>query len=71
VILLWIVLIVPAISLRGAHYEEGTTIALARGAFEDEHWLAPYRYGMRFVERPVLVSWLLAVVGQRDLRVGP
>lgn len=63
IVLLWFLLVVPAISIRGAHFEEGTTIGLARGAFEDGHWLTPFRYGVRFVERPVLISWLLAVVG--------
>ena len=63
VMLLWFVLVVPAIGLRGAHYEEGTTIGIARGAFEDGHWLAPFLYGERFVERPVLVSWLLGGIG--------
>lgn len=63
VILLWLLLITPTIFIRGAHYEEGTTIGLARGAFEDGHWLAPHLYGLRFVERPVLVSWVLGVVG--------
>jgi len=61
--LLWFMLVVPAILIRGAHYEEGTTIGLARGAFEDGHWLTPFRYGVRFAERPVLVSWLLGAVG--------
>jgi 4-amino-4-deoxy-L-arabinose transferase-like glycosyltransferase len=71
VVLLWFLVSVPAITLRGAHYEEGTTIALARGMFEDGHWLAPYRYGARFVERPVLVSWLLGAVGASTGDVGP
>jgi hypothetical protein len=31
---LWFALIVPAISLRGFHYEEGTVIALAREALD-------------------------------------
>src|SRR5208282_6178585 len=64
----WIVLIcflvvVPAIVLRSAYFEEGTTIGIARNAFEDGHWLEPYRAGLRFVERPVLMSWLLGAVG--------
>jgi 4-amino-4-deoxy-L-arabinose transferase-like glycosyltransferase len=63
VALLWVLLIAPAIFLVGAHYEEGTTIGLARGAFEDGYWVSPHLYGLRFVERPVLVSWLLGVVG--------
>ena len=65
---LWIVLIcflvvVPAITLRSAYFEEATTIGIARNAFEDGHWLVPYLAGLRFVERPVLMSWLLGAVG--------
>lgn len=74
VLLLWAVLTLPALFLVGAHYEEGTTIGLARGAFEDGHWLAPHIYGYRFVERPVLVSWILGLIGMTvgdfDLWVG-
>src|SRR4051812_49949932 len=65
---LWIALIVfvfvvPAIILRAAHFEEGTVISLARGAFEDGYWFDLHRNGNRFVERPVLLSWLLAAIG--------
>jgi len=74
VVLLWFLLVVPAIFLRGAHYEEGITIALARGAFEDGQWLSPSFYGVRQVERPTLVSWILGTVGlltgRIDLWVG-
>jgi 4-amino-4-deoxy-L-arabinose transferase-like glycosyltransferase len=63
IFLLWFVLIVPAIGIRGVHYEEAATVGLARGAFEDGHWLTPFLYGVRFVERPVLISWLLGAVG--------
>lgn len=61
--LLWFLFVFPAIVLHGAHYEEGTVIGLARGAFEEGHWLEPHRYGERFAERPVLVSWLLGAIG--------
>ncbi len=65
---LWVIgvgllMTVPRIFIRGTHYEEGTTIGLARGAFHDSHWISPSLYGVRFVERPVLVSWLLGAVG--------
>jgi 4-amino-4-deoxy-L-arabinose transferase-like glycosyltransferase len=63
IVTLWLLLILPPIFLRAYHYEEGTVIALARGAFEDQHWLVPYEYGLRFPERPVLMSWLLAGLG--------
>jgi 4-amino-4-deoxy-L-arabinose transferase-like glycosyltransferase len=53
-------LVFPAISIRGVHYEEDTVVALARGAVEDGHWLVPHYYGVRFDERPILMSWLVA-----------
>ena len=37
VVLLWALMAFPAAALRGAHYEEGTVIGLARGAIEDGH----------------------------------
>ncbi len=63
VVLIWALMAFPAASLRGTHFEEGTVIGLARGALEDGHWLAPYRYGVRFTERPVLLSWIIALLG--------
>jgi 4-amino-4-deoxy-L-arabinose transferase-like glycosyltransferase len=63
VVLLWAVFAFPAVGLRGVHYEEGTVIGLARGAVEDGHWLAPHLYGVRFVERPVLLSWIAGGLG--------
>jgi 4-amino-4-deoxy-L-arabinose transferase-like glycosyltransferase len=64
VVLLWALMAFPAASLRGAHYEEGTVIGLARGAAEDGHWLVPHLYGGRFTERPVLLSWMAAAIGK-------
>jgi 4-amino-4-deoxy-L-arabinose transferase-like glycosyltransferase len=63
IVLLWALAVFPAISLRSAHLEEGTVIALARGAAEDGWWLSPHNYGLRFVERPVLLSWIVAALG--------
>lgn len=70
VVLLWALMAFPAASLRGTHYEEGTVIGLARGALEDGHWLAPHLYGGRFVERPVLLSWIAAALGSVTGSVG-
>jgi 4-amino-4-deoxy-L-arabinose transferase-like glycosyltransferase len=55
--------LLPAMFIRGAHYEEGTVIALARSIFEDRLWPGTYRYGERFVERPQALSWLLGAIG--------
>ncbi|TPQ31431.1 glycosyl transferase [Bradyrhizobium guangdongense] len=70
VVLLWALMAFPAASLRGTHYEEGTVIGLARGALEDGHWRAPYLYGLRFAERPVLLSWIAAALGSVTGGVG-
>ena len=59
---LWALFVVPGISLRGVIYEEQTVIGLARGAVEDGHWVSPHLYGIRFVERPVLMSWMIALL---------
>src|ERR1700722_15194329 len=60
--IVWFLIVVPAISIRGIHYEEDTVVALAKGAAQDGHWLAPSYYGVRFVERPVLMSWLIGAM---------
>jgi len=59
---LWALFVVPSISLHAVVYEEQTVIGLARGALEDGHWVAPHLYGVRFVERPVLMSWIIALL---------
>ncbi|MBR1210750.1 glycosyltransferase family 39 protein [Bradyrhizobium sp. JYMT SZCCT0180] len=64
VVLLWALMAFPAVSLRGTHFEEGTVIGLARGAVEDGQWLSPHLYGFRYVERPVLLSWIAAAIGK-------
>ena len=64
VILLWALMAFPAAAIRGAHFEEGTVIGLARGAVEDGQWLSPHLYGLRFIERPVLLSWIAAAIGE-------
>ena len=64
VVLLWALMAFPAVSLRAAHFEEGTVIGLARGAVEDGQWLTPHLYGVRYIERPVLLSWIAAGIGK-------
>lgn len=63
VVLLWALFVFPAISLRAFHYEEGTTAVLARGAFEDGFWLAHHYFGLRMVERPTLLAWVVGALG--------
>lgn len=54
---------IPATLIRASNLEEGRILAMARGALEDGHWLQPHIYGERFIERPVLASWMAALFG--------
>jgi 4-amino-4-deoxy-L-arabinose transferase-like glycosyltransferase len=54
----------PATIIRASNLEEGTILAIARGAVEDGHWLTPSIYGERFIEKPVLQSWMAALFGE-------
>lgn len=55
---------IPAAIIRSSNLEEGRVIAIARGAFEDGHWITPFVYGERFPERPALLSWIAAMFGE-------
>ena len=52
----------PLISIRGFHYEEGLTAALAKDALSGSPWYVPDLFGARWVERPVLQSWIVAAI---------
>jgi 4-amino-4-deoxy-L-arabinose transferase-like glycosyltransferase len=58
--LTWLLFVLPGINVRAVYFEEQTVIGLARGAFEDGWWISPHLYGVRFIERPVLLSWIIA-----------
>ncbi|MBC9881555.1 glycosyl transferase [Bradyrhizobium sp. INPA01-394B] len=64
VIGLFVIQAIPAAIVRASNLEEGRIIAIARGAMEDGHWLTPFVYGARFAERPVLLSWISALLGE-------
>lgn len=63
IVALWALFIFPAISLRAYHYEEGYTVAVARGVIENFDGLVPHVYGFRFVDRPNLMGWIVAALG--------
>jgi 4-amino-4-deoxy-L-arabinose transferase-like glycosyltransferase len=63
VLLLWAMFVFPAIGIRSFQYEEGYAAGVARAVLEDSHWFTPHLYGWRFVERPHLMSWIIAALG--------
>ena len=52
----------PLISIRAYHYEEGLTAALAKDALSGSPWYVPDLFGARWIERPVMQSWIAAAI---------
>lgn len=58
----WAVLAMPLVFFRGYNSDEGLAVSLARTALEQGEWLTPYMFNIRWIERPTLLSWLIAAV---------
>jgi 4-amino-4-deoxy-L-arabinose transferase-like glycosyltransferase len=56
------VAVFPLIAIRSYHYEEGLTAALARDALTGSPWYVPDLFGVPWLERPVLQSWIVALI---------
>jgi 4-amino-4-deoxy-L-arabinose transferase-like glycosyltransferase len=52
----------PLIFWRGLHADEGVAVTVARSALEDGYWITPHLYNVRWIERPTLLSWIIAAV---------
>jgi 4-amino-4-deoxy-L-arabinose transferase-like glycosyltransferase len=53
----------PLIVIRAYHFEEGLTVGIAKAVLEGRGpWYVPSLFGYRWIERPVLLSWLIAVI---------
>ena len=55
-------IVFPLISIRAYHYEEGLTAALAKDALSGSPWYVPDLFGVRWIERPVMQSWIAAAI---------
>ena len=56
VVVLWALLTVPLIFLRGYNSDEGLLVTIARTALEDGNWITPHAFNARIVERPTLIA---------------
>jgi len=54
--------LLPHLADRAFIYEEGRTALLARDMIQRGDWLEPANYGFRWVEKPVLLSWITATL---------
>ena len=52
----------PLIFFRGYNSDEGLAVSIARTAVEDGEWLVPHVFNLRWVERPTLLSWIIAAI---------
>ena len=56
------VLVLPLVFLRGFNSDDGVAVTIARTAIENGDWLTPHMFNVRFVERPTLLSWIIAAI---------
>ena len=54
----------PLIFFRGYNADEGLAVTIARSAIEDGEWLVPHVFNMRWIERPTLLSWIIAAISE-------
>ena len=52
----------PLIVFRGYNSDEGLAVSIARTAIEDGQWVVPHVFNLRWVERPTLLSWIIAAI---------
>ena len=62
IVVAWAVLTGPLVFFRGYNSDEGLAVSIARTALEDGEWLVPYMFNLRWVERPTLLSWIIAAI---------
>lgn len=62
IVAVWFLVAVPPALFRGYHYVEGLTATIAESALKDGHWLTPHIYNFRWIERPTLLSWIIAAI---------
>ncbi len=70
-IAVWLLVSVPPAIFDGYHYVEGLTVAIAQSALESGDWLTPHIYNLRWIERPTLLSWIIAAMSLPFGHVSP
>lgn len=67
----WAFVSVPPALWHGYHYVEGLTVTIAQGALDGGNWLTPHLYNLRWIERPTLLSWIVAAISLPFGHVSP
>jgi 4-amino-4-deoxy-L-arabinose transferase-like glycosyltransferase len=64
IVIAWTVLALPLVFFRGYNSDEGLAVSIARTAVEDGEWLVPNMFNVRAIERPTLLSWIIAAISE-------
>ena len=64
IVIAWAVLALPLVFFRGYNSDEGLAVSIARTAVEDGEWLVPHMFNVRWIERPTLLSWIIAAISE-------
>nr|HML29201.1 glycosyltransferase family 39 protein [Hyphomicrobium sp.] len=67
----WAIVSIPSALFRGYHYVEGLTVTIAQSAMQDGNWLTPQLFNLRFIERPTLLSWIIAAMSYPFGHISP
>jgi 4-amino-4-deoxy-L-arabinose transferase-like glycosyltransferase len=62
IVVTWAALTVPLVFFRGFNSDEGVAVSIARTTLEEGDWLTPHLFNIRFIERPMLLSWIIAAL---------
>jgi len=62
IVIAWALLTGPLVFFRGYNSDEGLAVSIARTAIEDGEWLVPHMFNLRWIERPTLLSWVIAAI---------
>jgi len=62
IILLWAWASLPNVTMPSFIWEEGTNAVIARQLLTGTDWLPPVVYGLREIDKPYLLAWLIAAV---------
>ncbi len=60
----WAAVTFPLLWLHSFHGDDGLAVSIARSAVEDGYWVTPHIFNVRWVERPTLLSWIIAAVSE-------
>src|SRR4051812_48735338 len=60
IVMAWAVLALPLVFFRGYNSDEGLAVVLTQTTLADGNWITPHVFNIRWVERPTLLSWIIA-----------